>query len=193
MVLVLGVDPSLTCTGLCVWHDGRVQTGSIRTRPEDLRVHRQTRIADEVMRHVNPLVPVLAIIEAVYQGGFGRTSLDLAGLHDVLVYEFVRRGVRVGVASPKAVKLFATNNGNARKAAMVAEARALLGVTTKNDNEADALWMATMGVVAMGGQVNGWPQRADHPPAVAAQKRREDTLAKVTWIGGEPGLLLRGT
>lgn len=199
MVMVIGVDPSFTCTGVCVWVDRRVQTFSVRTNSDDPRVVRQTHIAARVMEQVDvmhlsyPSVEVMGMVEAVYQGGFGRTSLDLAGLHDVLVYEFHRRGIRVGTPSPRALKKFATQDGNANKRRMVNEARIALGITVGNDNEADALWLAAMGVVAMGGQViNSWPHAPDHPLAVKDQQSRADTLAKVTWIGGEPGPLLKG-
>ena len=194
MVTVIGVDPSLQCTGVCVWVDGRVKTFSVKTSTDDHRVVRETRIAEAVLPYVDPRVPMLAIVEGVYQGGFGRTSLDLAGLHDVLVYEFHRRGVRIGVPAAKSVKLFATQNGNANKKDMVAFARTHLAVFVANHNEADALWMAAMGVVAMGGQVhNSWPPISDEPEYVAEQRVRAHALSKVTWIGGEPGLLLRGT
>lgn len=185
MTVVLGVDLAFTCTGVGVRRDDGVLTFSVRTPADVARVFREMRIVDMVMPWVDLTQPMLCMVEAVYQGRFGRTSLDLSGLHDVLVYEFVRRGIRVGVVSPKTLKSFATGGGAASKKEMLAAAQASLGVKCANHNEADGLWLATMGVVAMGGTINGWPTEAD--------ENRAHALDQVTWIGGPPGLLLRGT
>lgn len=139
---VIGIDPSFTCTGVCLWIDGRVHTFSIKTPAHTPRVYREQTVVDTVMQWVVPETTVVAVIEGVYLNRFvGRTSLDLAGLHDVLVYEFARRAHPVGVPANKSNKLFATGNGNADKKAMVAAAKRVLGVVVANDNEADALWL----------------------------------------------------
>lgn len=195
MATVIGIDPSFTCTGVCVWVNGLVKTFSVTTETGLARAYRETTIVDSVMRWALPGTAA-AIVEGVYANKFGgRTSLDLAGLHDVLVYEFTRRKIPVGIPANNSNKKFATGSGKATKGDMVAYARAPLGVTVANHNEADALWLAMMGVVSMGGQLNGWPPRSedlrsDHPIMVANQLNRADALAKIDWVGGWPGLLL---
>jgi Holliday junction resolvasome RuvABC endonuclease subunit len=188
---VVGIDPSFTCTGICVWVNGTVRTTSVRTKPTGPRVYREKRIVDSVSQYLNPDDTLVVLIEAVYNSTYGRVSLDLAGLHDVLVYEAISKRATVGVVPAKSAKAFATQKGDASKQDMVDYARMLLGVEVANHNEADALWFATMGVVAMGGHHNHWPPQSDHPVAVANQKNRLENLSKVTWIPSAPTEMLR--
>lgn len=189
MAVVIGIDPSYTATGVCIWENGYVKTFTVKTAAGMARVHRQRHIVEQVL--VYAPMTTATLIEGVYASRFGgRTSLDLAGLHDVLVYEFTRLGIPVGVPGIKGNKAFATGNGNADKKAMVAAARTLLGVIVANHNEADALWLATMGAVDMGGHTNLWPPRSSHPDVVAAQRKRTANLAKIAWVGGiKPDML----
>lgn len=187
---IIGLDPSFTCTGVAVWTDNGVKTFSVKTKAGQARAHREMAIVDAVMPWVVCRPIAAAMVEGVFASRFGgRTSLDLAGLHDVLVYEFARRGIPVGEPQATSNKRFATLNGDASKKDMVAAAKALLGITVANHNEADALWLAVMGLVAMGGQLNNWPPRSDHPLSVANQKVREDCLRQIGWVGRHPGLL----
>jgi hypothetical protein len=54
---------------------------------------------------------------------------------------------------------------------MVTAAKILLGITVKNHNEADALWLATMGLYSLG--------RAE----TLASPERGETVNKIQWIG----------
>lgn len=192
MRTVIGVDPSLSCTGVALWREGEVSTFSVKTKPVyGPRVVRERVIVERVLSWVpilrqNREHTTLIMIEAVFlQRLRGRTSLDLAGLHDVLVYAFNGLHIPVGVVAPTSLKQFATRDGRASKETMVADAKALMGVETENDNEADALWLAAMGVVAGGGRVNHWPPRSDHPIALNNQRLRAEVLSHVDWIGAD--------
>jgi Holliday junction resolvasome RuvABC endonuclease subunit len=162
-----------------------VRTFSVATESGLARAYRQIRIVDAVMPWVLPGSTTIAIVEDVfYSPRNARTSLELQGLHDVLVYEFVRRGVCVGVPTARACKAFATQHGNASKKQMTEAARSLLGVKTANHNEDDGLWLAMMGVAEIGGTLNGWPP--DPAPVTVA-----GSLEKVKWVGGRPDKLER--
>jgi Holliday junction resolvasome RuvABC endonuclease subunit len=190
---VIGVDPSLTCTGVAVWQEGRVTTFYVKTKRDDgPRVVRERKICGAIMPWISfadqdrrsddgrskyELPETLVIIEAVHQSRMqtGRTALDLAGLHDVLVYGFHARGLTVGVASPQLPKIMATGRGNASKPQMVEAAEREFGITVSTSDEADAAWLMAAGVRAGGGTVNGWPRTWD--------KARQDSLDKMDWIG----------
>lgn len=119
----------------------------------------------------------MGVVEGVYASKFNlKTSLQLAGLHDILLYQFTRRGYTVGVPAAKSAKKFATGNGNASKAGMFSAAREHLGITVGNHDEADALWLCAMGVYTIGGHINHWAA-----PAVPTA---------IDWIPGRPGQLL---
>jgi Holliday junction resolvasome RuvABC endonuclease subunit len=170
---VLGIDPSYDFTGIAVHASGGVRTLSVRTHPNAPRWQRQRTIADAVIPWLDPDEPTTCIVEGVYIGGFGRTSLDLAGMHDVIIYELmrVRPDTRIGIVAARSAKLFATGSGKATKADMVTAAKILLGITVKNHNEADALWLATMGLYSLG--------RAE----TLASPERGETVNKIQWIG----------
>lgn len=185
MATVVGVDPSFACTGVALWVNGRVRTFSIKTSAALSRAHREIAIVDALAEQMRPTT-VATLVEDVYQspGGMrGRTSLDLAGLHDCIVTSLVRKNIPVGIPTAKGCKSFATQNGNASKAEMVQAALQLLGVSVANHNEADALWLAMMGVVSLGGTLNHWPATTD--------RNRTAVLAKIRWISGHPGTLLQ--
>lgn len=154
-------------------------TFNVRTTPDTgPRVARERVIAKEVMRWIS-YAPgeTLALVEAVHmsRNKTGRTSLDLAGLHDVLVYSFYTRGITVGVARPQCGKILATGKGNASKADMVVACANEFGLTVANDDEADAAWLMAAGVVSGGGTINGWPSTWD--------KTRAAQLTKIDWVG----------
>lgn len=181
MRTVIGVDPSLSRTGVAVWRDGAVSTLSIpTTRQDGPRVVRERIICGRIMPLIGGLGRTVAIVEAVHMSRLqrGRTALDLAGLHDVIVYGLHARGVTVGVASPQCAKVIATGNGAASKARMLEAAEQQFAITVANTDEADAAWLMAAGVVAGGGQVRGWPTLFD--------QARADTLKKIDWIGSYP-------
>ncbi|MEV7264674.1 crossover junction endodeoxyribonuclease RuvC [Micromonospora aurantiaca] len=170
---VLGIDASLTATGLAAWRDGRISTTTIRTGPEmgDNRVRRHY-----IAAHITPMVTrnTLAIKEAavLYKGPKrqGGNALELAALAGVIEEALYVRGVRIVVVQPTQVKQFATGSGTADKDDMVAAAREQLGVQVANDNEADGLWLAAMGLHRYGQPLD--------PHRIAALRAR--VLAKVT-------------
>lgn len=199
MNTVIGVDPSMTRTGVAVWHNGKVSTYSINTSTGDgPRVARERIILGRIMPWVGLREPhgegwpewspdatsVTAVVEAVHMvpQKRGRTSLDLAGLHDVIVYGFHARRVPVAVVVPQHLKQFATANGAANKAAMVEAARALLGISVTNHDEADALWAMALGVVCGGGRINEWPPVPKQGWGQADADRLAGLCSKVQWI-----------
>jgi Holliday junction resolvasome RuvABC endonuclease subunit len=195
---VIGLDPSYQRTGAAVWREGRVATFSVATSVDDgPRVKRQRIIAGRVFPLVSERLfntedgllkgslEAVVMIEAVHMKRLkGRTPLDLAGLHDVLVYGFHARQITVGVVYPQGPKVMATSKGNASKTDMVDAALSELGLQVGNSDEADALWLMVMGVVAGGGTVRGWGGHA------LEDKARQRAMAKVEWIGSfEPDWL----
>lgn len=175
---VLGIDASLTSTGFALWRDGRIHLRTITTSPEtgDMRTRRH-RIAAEITPAVTRRT--LAVKEGVplYKGkSRGGNALELAALGGVVEEALYVRGVVVVIVQPTQVKQYATGNGNADKAQMVAAAQEQLGVLVANDDEADALWMAAMGL-----HQYGRPLVERVPPARALVLARNRVLAKVEW------------
>lgn len=206
MRTVIGIDPSMTSTGVAVWREGRIGTFRVPTSPADgHRVDRQRLIVGRILPLLGERVvqishrataQTVCLIEAVHQGKHkGRAALDLTGLHDVIVYGIRARHIPVGVVAPQHAKQVATGKGNAGKAQMVEACAEQLGLHVATADEADAAWFAAMGVMAGGGWVV--PARAGRDKAgrwwpwpVPWEKARAEALRKIEWIGSvEPDWL----
>ena len=82
---------------------------------------------------------------ATENAGFGAFNPQTKAQHNerlgIIRLVAARHGIDVHAFQPKAIKLFATGDGEASKAEMVAACRRLLGITVTSDDEADAIWI----------------------------------------------------
>lgn len=159
---IIGVDASLTGTGVALVFvpnfarsikDCRAHTFTVASNPEHAPVLRYRQIAARVFGAIRGWEPAdsVAVMEAQYVPGGRATSagalLLIAQLRGVLLYGLDSRGVPVAEPLPAAVKRWGTGRGNANKAEMLASARrSLAEFECSNHNEADAAWMAWLGV-----------------------------------------------
>lgn len=110
----------------------------------------------------------VAVIEGYSFGSQNRAHAngELGGL---IRWAFWTRGIPYVDVPPKTLKKYATDNGNARKDQMLAEAVRRLGYTGHNHNEADALWLHALAKQAYG------------EPIVEVPKTRLVGINKVPW------------
>lgn len=174
MTAVIGLDLSLTATGLAaVTSDGgfTVTTVGSTGKRADTLTDRDRRLVD-LVRRIGLFLQewddyTLAVIEGPSVMSKGGSNWDRAGLWWLTVQ--MLDPARTAVAAPTTVKKWAAGRGNADKAAVaVGVARLWPEAEPTNDNEFDALAMATMGAQKLGLAV---PSRAHHM----------DALVKVAW------------
>lgn len=151
---VLGVDLSLTSTGIARAFDGRIQlAGTIKTaghkgdnlaaRNERLALIRQTVISDCIL-----FKPDLVVIEAPSYGSQHGAQHDRSGLWWLVVQDVFRNGFNVATVSPNGRAKYGTGRGNAPKDEVLA---AVLRRYSRDDlpiadnNQADAVLLAAMG------------------------------------------------
>lgn len=139
---VIGIDGSLTATGLAVWRDGRFTSRTIHTAP-GVPVEDRWRY---ICGHIWPAITThcVAAIEGVFKGAKGRQALDLAMVHAVIRYGLHARAVQFAIVDPQAIKQYATGKGNASKDEVIAAAEQRLGATIGDHNQADSLWLVAM-------------------------------------------------
>lgn len=172
--VVIGLDISMTGTGLALINSGipgaYIVTLSSSGRRGDTLQQRSTRLsglAEDVRTSVGR--PDLVVVEGPAIMAKGGSNWDRAGLWWLIVEPMLAAGIPVAVAAPTVVKKFAAGKGNADKAAVaVGMARLWPDVNARNDNEWDALALATMGA-----QQLGLP--------VATRAHHAETLVKVAW------------
>ncbi len=173
---VMGLDLSLTGTGVAVVGGSGVEV--LRTvRAGKLTGHARLDLVlaaiDAADRGANL---DLVVIEGPSYGNQGdgkrqRGHHERAGLWWIVAHGLYRSRRPYAVASPAARAKYATGDGRANKAAVLAAVRELYAdlAAPRNDNEADALVLAAMGVDRLGGEL------VEVPP------RNREALRRVQW------------
>lgn len=156
--MILGLDPSLTGTGVAIVAPvpslpirrlRRITTkpAPIATRTANVRARRIGDIIRDVEEDVKFYRPALAVVEAPVPNGRMKSAMLLErgavywGLLDMLDHH----DVEIVEAAPKQRALYATGDGAADKVSVVDRMVAEHGVDTRDDNEIDALVLAMMG------------------------------------------------
>ncbi len=145
---VVGIDPSLTGTGLAYSGESeKVLTGKAGTLRGQLL--RMRAIADRVAQHTP--AGALVVMEGPALGrGAQAWHHVLGGLWWILAATVVSRGATLIEVPPKTLKKFATGNGNADKAAMCAAWFEHTGQAITDHDRADALWLRQVGLHLLG-------------------------------------------
>lgn len=178
MTTVLGLDLSLSATGLAKWHNGAVRVYTIRTAPPPhnhngwAQAYRHRLIARELVRHIEPGATVVAKEARLDSIDVpGNSMLDMAAVHAVVDYVLAAQGVPIAHVNLVYPKGYATGNARASKEDMVAAARMRLGAHVEcfNHNEADALWLLAMAMQHYGA------------PLCPADPKQVGKLDRITW------------
>lgn len=161
---VLGIDPSLSGTGLA-YADGGTHTITGRAGDERLEA-----IYDAVMEAAFSIE--LAVLEDLptHAHGAGKTGMA----QGVVRLALVGRDIPYVTVPPASLKMFATGNGGAGKPLMRAELHARTGVDIVDDNQVDAWWLREMGCHLL-----------DEPTLVLPEKHTR-ALAKILNVPAVP-------
>lgn len=155
MTVVLGLDLSLASTGVCVMRDAGTTTDTLETKGKktDGYPEREARI-DRVLGLVAAAIPFdvdLVVLEAPSYASNTPGTWDRGGL-----WWSVKRGIRdfghpLALVPPNNRAMYATGRGNASKPTVMAAAmRTYPQAVIHNDNEADAVVLAAMGLHWLG-------------------------------------------
>lgn len=113
MTTVLGLDLSLSSTGLAIVRDGELYSCTAIPTSKDMPwVDRIKAVLREIDKHLNNYQVDTAYIENYsFDAKFGREVLG--ELHGVVMYYLTQREIPFHKVSPTQVKLFATGQGRA--------------------------------------------------------------------------------
>lgn len=178
MSAVLGIDPSLTGTGIAwIEKGGPLHTCTLRSTGRrgdnlDARAQRLEGLATETWETLDEAMVLtsceLAVIEGPSHGSVGGSAWDRAGLWWRYVQLLHVAEIPVAVCAPTTRIKWATGSGRAttstKSDVAVALSRLWPEADAQGDNEWDALAMATIGA-----QYLDWPvpSRAHHAASVA--------------------------
>ena len=135
-VKVVGLDLSLTGTGVAHTVEGAVCTHLIKTNPKH-RDGRLIQIRDTVREYVQGAE--LALIEAPTAKSF--TSVISGMVQGIVRVVLVEEGVPYGTLMPNSLKKFATGKGTGDKVPMAIAALKRAGLEFTDDNQCDAFWL----------------------------------------------------
>lgn len=169
---VIGLDLSLTATGVAIIDDGRVEVHTIRSSAKaDASIAERVKRLDRIRWEVDGLLtaPTLVVIEGP---SFGQSRQGGEHLRAGLWWRIASaRPTITAEVPPATLKKYLTGRGNAGKdEVLLAVARRFPDVDVRDNNMADAL-----GLAAMGARHLGSPLEAALPQANLA------AMAAVRW------------
>lgn len=144
MTRAVGLDLSLSSSGVaCADGTLHVVGPGKATGPRRLSV-----IVDQLDRLIARGRPELAVLEGAAGVQYASTALVLGELRGAVKLRLFQRDVPVVEVPPASLKKWATGNGKASKAEMVAAAQtAGARIGALEDDKADAFWLRRLGEV----------------------------------------------
>lgn len=150
--LYIGVDLSLTHTGITVMHEDRsiIKVYAIKTtRKDGLDDQRVLKIAERIMSVIEEYSDTNKVrvgIEAIPFSKRGATGKIFTryGLFQVLKYLLMKAGIETYVIGPTTVKNRFAGKGNVDKDAVIKAIFTKYKLTIKDDNVADAFACASL-------------------------------------------------
>lgn len=142
---ILGIDASLTSTGLCILENGAVEnTGLIRTY--DLRgMSRLRYIADKLQVCIGLYEPDFIVIEGYAMGIRGGRVFDIGEMGGVMKAVIYNKKIEAIIVAPTSMKKFITEKGNAKKAQIRDSLLLNWDIDTDQEDIADAIGLALFG------------------------------------------------
>jgi crossover junction endodeoxyribonuclease RuvC len=185
MTRAVGIDLSLTGTGLAevatrspgvITYANRTVTSKPAGNDVRNRAARINRIRTTVLDFA--LGADLVLLEGPAFGKSNAGTWDRAWLWGMVVDGLLGADLPLAIAPPAVVKKFATGKRNADKVAVAVGMARLWGEECQcaNDNEWDALTMATMGAQHLG--IDNVPARAHHTTALESVAWQTEAVAQ---------------
>ncbi len=148
MVLIIGLDPGLGCTGwgVIVAEGNRlrhVANGQVRTDPKQALPDRLVRLDEMLGQVIEAHRPETAAVEEVFLNENPQSTLKLGQARGVVLLAAARRGLPVGEYAARLVKKAVVGTGGAEKVQVHAMVQRLLpGTAIAGADAADALAVA---------------------------------------------------
>jgi crossover junction endodeoxyribonuclease RuvC len=148
MLLIIGLDPGLACTGWgVIAADGNrlrhVANGQVRTDPKQALPNRLVRLDEALGEVIESHRPDTAAVEEVFLNENPQSSLKLGQARGVILLAAARRGLDIGEYAARLVKKAVVGTGGADKVQVHAMVQRLLpGAKIAGADAADALAVA---------------------------------------------------
>lgn len=144
---VLGIDPSTKSGVVCLNGDGTLLDAKHLKFTEERGFYRLQLIAQSVKNVLSDCLPDVVYIEG-YAYNNKHTLVCAVEVGTMIRAELYRAKVPWVEVAPKALKIWTTGNGNAKKEQMAESVQARWGFTSKSDDVVDAYALAQYGLCA---------------------------------------------
>ncbi len=147
-MIILGLDPSLSCTGWgLIRAEGNrlshIANGQLKTDAKELLPQRLSHLATQLEALIADRAPDAAAAEEIFINKNPQSTLKLAQARGVVLMIAARSGIIVGEYAPRLVKKAVVGTGSAEKTQVHAMVQRLLpGVPIAGPDAADALAVA---------------------------------------------------
>ncbi|MFN9378176.1 MAG: crossover junction endodeoxyribonuclease RuvC [Novosphingobium sp.] len=147
-MIIIGLDPSLSCTGWgIVAKSGNrlshIANGQVKTDPKAPLAERLVVLDRELAGVIAEFRPETGAVEEVFVNQNGQSTLKLGQARGVCLLALARAGLSVAEYAPTLVKKAIVGTGGAEKAQVQAMLKVLLpGVKLSGADAADALAVA---------------------------------------------------
>ena len=191
-MLIIGIDPSLTSTGIVVLRDGKVELAvTTKNKPELGTIDRVRLIYERIVCVAESLTdgekwqaPDLIVIEGFSYGSKGRSVFDIAYLgwriREELEWLKEQDNIPWLEVPPSQLKKFATGQGNANKEIILQQVYKRWGVEFSDNNQADAYVLAQIGRAYLGGMDDLAAFQQEVIANLKGEKPKKKTRKKVT-------------
>ena len=141
---ILGIDPSLRSTGLCLLVDKRVQM-SHTIQTYDLRgMVRLGYIADTINDYLT-CKPDLIVIEGYAMGVKGSRVFDIGEMGYAIKKVLYDSGIETWIVAPTSMKKFVTGKGTSNKSVVQDSLLTKWDIDIEQEDESDACGLALFG------------------------------------------------
>lgn len=153
--IVVGIDPSLTNTGICygstddTWQVTTCSSVKLGDSVFD-RVRRYESLVAKIMRILETVKPTLILIEEYAYSKNMSGQMYLGEFGGILRWNITDLTEHVYEVTASGLKKFATGKGNAPKDLVMAHVAQRYGQLFKNNDEADSFVLYQMALVAAG-------------------------------------------
>ena len=147
-MLILGLDPSLSCTGWGIVRSegarlSHIAHGQVATDPRAPMADRLHRLHDAIVAVIGQYAPDRAAVEEVFLNKNPQSTLKLAQARGAVLAACGRASLPVSEHAARLVKKAVVGTGGAEKSQVQAMLKVLLpGVTVAGADAADALAVA---------------------------------------------------
>ena len=145
-IVTVGLDLSMTATGVCVKRGSNLSVLTIKTQPKNFKtdLDRLRHITDRVMEQIPKDVNMVCVEDFFTPANKMQigAAIKLAMLGTLVRMAMYEAGIPFYIPVASQIKKFVAGKGNIQKNIVVREVYKRWGVDAKDDNQADACGMA---------------------------------------------------